>query len=224
MAKSNDYEIVEQSDDNEYPAALPVAKSVRDALASLDAQRTAMQMQENFGFDESTFGFGTYDDKEIKQYGSREQREEDLSEVMEKDLDYSVYFSTRYGNFDVYFELEDINYGKSFNPLQDKRVEVKIVKKGTIYVASFISPNQIIEELIDGVVSFLVIKVNGQVAKIVGTLKEEITHGEDHVRQAAFSTLPDGRILVWNVLKQKWSSFYPDNLLEMTRDDTSSYE
>ena len=80
------------------------------------------------------------------------------------------------------------------------------------------------EHPISHLVSFLVIKVNGQVALITGTLKDELVNGESHVREAAFGGLPDGRILLWNVRKQKWSSFYPENLLEMTRDDTTDFE
>ena len=87
-----------------------------------------------------------------------------------------------------------------------------------------LEPNQIIEELLDGIVSFLVMKVNGQVAIIMGSLKEGIVNGEENVRQAAFSPLGDGRILLWSTVKQKWSSFYPDNLLSMTRDDTDDLE
>ena len=46
-----DYEIVENSSDDDYPNAGPVRTSVRDALASIDAQRTAMKAQKDFGFD-----------------------------------------------------------------------------------------------------------------------------------------------------------------------------
>jgi hypothetical protein len=74
-----EYEIVEHASDEDYPtAARPVRKSVRDALASIDAQRTAMQVQRDFGFDDTTFGYGTYEGKEILTYGLREQREENL--------------------------------------------------------------------------------------------------------------------------------------------------
>jgi hypothetical protein len=120
--------------------------------------------------------------------------------------------------------MDDQLYPKGFNPLSDKYVSVKIAKEGKLYIADFINPNQIIEELLDGIVSFLVMKVNGQVAIIMGSLKEGIVNGEEHVRQAGFSPLGDGRILLWSTVKQKWSSFYPDNLLSMTRDDTDDLE
>ena len=134
------------------------------------------------------------------------------------------YFSKRYGSLSVYLEMDDQLYPKGFNPLSDKYVSVKIAKEGKLYIADFINPNQIIEELLDGIVSFLVMKVNGQVAIIMGSLKEGIVNGEEHVRQAGFSPLGDGRILLWSTVKQKWSSFYPDNLLSMTRDDTDDLE
>lgn len=219
-----DYEIIENSSDDDYPNAGPVRSSVRDALASIDAQRTSMKAQKDFGFDESSFGYSTYDDADVLPYGDRNQREEDLKEIMEEDQMYSQYFYRRYGNLDVYFNLDEIYYAKGFSSLYDKRVSVKIAKEGKLYIADFINPNQIIEELLEGVVSFLVIKVNGQIAKITGTLNEDLVFGEPHVREAAFGLLPDGRVLLWNVRKQKWSSFYPDNLLEMTRDDTTDFE
>lgn len=225
-----EYEIVENSSDEDYPSAISQA---RDALRSIDAQRTAIKAMKgttvekvlsDFGFSESSFGYSSSEGKPVEAYGQREQREDELKSIMEEDMMYSVYFTKRYGNFDVYFNLDEIKYAKGFNPLTDKRVSVKIAKEGVLYVADHVNPNQIIEELLSGVVSFMVIKVNGQVAMITGTLKDDLVGGEEHVRQAAFSLLPDGRVLLWNVRKEKWSSFYPDNLLEMIRDDTTDFE
>lgn len=214
----DDYEIVENSSDTDY---MPI---VRDALASIDAQRTAMKAQKDFGFDLATFGYSSQEGKVVLPYGNKEQREDEMRELMEEDNMYSQYFHKRYGNFSVYFNLDEMYYSKGFNPLTDTYVDVKIAKEGKLYVSDHVNPNQIIEELLDGVVSFMVMKVNGQVAQIIGTLKEELVYGEPHVREAAFSPISGGRILVWNVRKQKWSSFYPDNLLKMTRDDTTDFE
>lgn len=221
---AEDYEVIENSSEKDYPSSKIDRQSIRDAIASIDAQRTSLQIQKDFGFSETNFGYGSYEDKEVETYGSREQRETGLKKAIEEDMLYSSYFYKRYGNLDVYFNLDEIYYPKAYNPLSDKIVSVKIAKEDKLYIADHINPNQIIEELIDGVVSFLVIKVNGQVARIMGTLREDLVNGEAHVRQAAFSTLGDGRILLWNTMKQKWSSFYPDNLLEMTRDDTTDFE
>jgi hypothetical protein len=220
---ANDYEIIENSSDDDYSPQKIDRQSIKDALASIDAQRTAIKMQKDFGFDETTFGYGSYD-KEVEPYGSRQQREDNLNKAIEEDMMYSSYFYKRYGNLEVYFNLDEMYYPKAYNPLTDKIVSVKIAKEDKVYVADHINPNQIIEELLDGIVSFLVIKVNGQVAQIMGTLREDLVNGESHVREAAFSLLPDGRVLLWNTVKQKWSSFYPDNLLEMTRDDTTDFE
>jgi len=222
---AEDYEIVENSSEEDYKSSpMPVRSSIRDALASIDAQRQAMKSQQDFGFDEASFGYDSKEGKDVETYGLREQREENLNRVMEEDMIYSSYFSKRYGNLSVYLNLDEMYYPKGFNPLQDTYVSVKIAKEGKLYIADFVNPNQIIEELLDGIVSFMVIKVNGQVARIMGTLKEDLVNGADHVRQAAFSPLPDGRILLWNTIKQKWSSFYPKNLLEMVRDDTTDFE
>lgn len=220
---ANDYEIIENSSDDDYSPQKIDRQSIKDALASIDAQRTAIKMQKDFGFDETTFGYGSYD-KEVETYGSRQQREDNLNKAIEEDMMYSSYFYKRYGNLEVYFNLDEMYYPKAYNPLTDKIVSVKIAKEDKVYIADHINPNQIIEELLDGIVSFLVIKVNGQVAQIMGTLREDLVNGESHVREAAFSLLPDGRVLLWNTVKQKWSSFYPDNLLEMTRDDTTDFE
>ena len=220
-----DYEIVENSSEDDYKSSpMPVRSSVRDALASIDAQRSAMKAQKDFGFDEASFGYNNNEGKEVETYGLREQREENLKDVLDEDAVYSSYFSKRYGSLEVYLNLDEMIYPRGFNPLEDTYVNVKIAKEGKLYIADFVNPNQIIEELLDGVVSFLVIKVNGQVAKIRGTLKDGLVKGEEHVREAAFNGLPDGRILLWNTMKQKWSSFYPKNLLEMIRDDTTDFE
>lgn len=218
-----EYEIVEQGSETDYPSR-PIPKSVRDALSSIDAQRTALQIQKDFGFDEATFGYNSYENVKIESYGIREEREEKITKALNEDMYYSSYFNKRFGNLDVYFNSDAMQYPVGFNPLTDKYVDVKIAKEGKLYISDHVNPNQIIEELLDGVVSFLVIKVNGQVTKIVGTLKEDMVRGDEGVRNAAFDLLPDGRVLVWNVRKSKWSSFYPSNLLEMIRDDTTEFE
>lgn len=220
---ASDYEIIENSSDDDYLPQETYIQRLKDPIASINAQRTAIQMQKDFGFDETTFGYGSYD-KEVEPYGSRQQREDNLNKAIEEDTMYSSYFYKRYGNLEVYFNLDEMYYPKAYNPLTDKIVSVKIAKEDKLYIADHINPNQIIEELLDGIVSFMVIKVNGQVAQIMGTLKEDLVNGESHVREAAFSLLPDGRVLLWNTVKQKWSSFYPDNLLEMVRDDTTDFE
>lgn len=236
-----DYEIVENGSDDDYPpkrsrssefidrslSPEQIRESGRQALRSLDEQisaaREKREAEQDFGFSESTFGQKTSDDYEIKGYGGIEDRTENLLKLLEEDINYAIYFNSRYGDVDFYFSLEDIA-SRQFNVASDKKINVKIIKNGTIYVADFINPSQIIEELIDGVVSFTVIKINGQVTEITGTLKEGLVNGEESVRQAAFSPISYGRILVWNVNKQKWSSFYPDNLIDVIRDDTSAFE
>ena len=168
-----DYEIIENSSEDDYPSSPPsIKKSVRDALSSLDAIRTGIQGQKAFGFDDASFGYGSFEDVKIETYGEREEREEKIKETLEEDVYYSSYFTKRYGNLDVYFNLDSIQYPKGFNPLVDKYVNVKIAKEGTLYVSDHVNPNQIIEELLDGIVTFLVIKVNGQITRIVGTLKK----------------------------------------------------
>jgi len=226
--ESDNYEIVENSSDGDYPPAMPINESIREALSRLDEQRSMLKQEESgdadFGFDDSTLGYGTYDGRDVEIYGEKEDREDTIIKNLEEDLNYSAYFYERYGSVEFYFTLEDIYQKTGFDTASDKKVTVKIIKDGKLYISDFVNPNQILEELIDGVVSFLVFKVNGQIARITGTLKEELVNGDEHVRNAAFSLLPDGRVLLWNVMKQKWSSFYPDNLLEMTRDDTSAFE
>jgi hypothetical protein len=220
-----EYEIVENSSEDDYPSSpMPPRQSVREALSSIDAIRSGLQAQRAFGFDDANLGFDSEENQTIQTYGERDDRAQQLESVLNEDLYYSAYFNKRFGNLDVYFNLDNIQYPEGFNPLTDKYVNVKIAKEGKLYISDHVNPNQIIEELLDGVVSFLVIKVNGQITKIVGTLKSELVRGESHVREAAFNLLPDGRVLVWNVRKSKWSSFYPDNLLEMTRDDTTEFE
>ena len=74
-----DYEIVENSSEDDYKSSpMPVRSSVRDALASIDAQRSAMKAQKDFGFDEASFGYNNNEGKEVETYGLREQREENL--------------------------------------------------------------------------------------------------------------------------------------------------
>ena len=88
---ADDYEIVENGTDDMDVVRDPLA-SVRDAMASIDAQRNALKAQKEFGFDESSFGYNVYENKEIETYGLAEQRKDNLKNVMENDILYSSYF------------------------------------------------------------------------------------------------------------------------------------
>ena len=87
---ADDYEIVENGTDDMDVVRDPRA-SVRDAMASIDAQRNALKAQKEFGFDESSFGYNVYENKEIETYGLAEQRKDNLKNVMENDILYSSY-------------------------------------------------------------------------------------------------------------------------------------
>ena len=78
---ADDYEIVENGTDDMDVVRDPLA-SVRDAMASIDAQRNALKAQKEFGFDESSFGYNVYENKEIETYGLAEQRKDNLKNVI----------------------------------------------------------------------------------------------------------------------------------------------
>ena len=137
-----------------------------------------------------------------------------------------MYLRNLYGNANTFLETKtNLIENRNYDPLTDYVVEVGIITEDTYYKGSFISYDEVILELLNGTCTIDFIKVNGLAGMIVGTLsKDKIPSSQGDVRLASFAGLGGGRILVWNLLKGKWSSFYMSNLRRFMSDETSDIQ
>lgn len=213
---------------------------VRKLIASLDASRAAIrarldseEAQENLKssleeeFLNSTLTDETYIGKgESKDYYSSKYRLEKYKNLINDDNEYNLYLRNLYGNPDTFLEIKgNLVENRTYDPITDYNVEVGIITEDTYYKGSFISYDEVILELLSGTCTIDFIKVNGLAGMIVGTLSnDKIPSSQQGIRLASFGGLGGGRILVWNLIKSKWSSFYMSNLRRFMSDETSDIQ
>jgi hypothetical protein len=214
--------------------------NIREAMAKIEASRNAIaaqlnneEAQENLKnaleeeFLNSTLTDETYVNKgDAKDYYSSKYRLEKYKSLINDDNEYNLYLRNLYGNANTFLETKtNLIENRNYDPLTDFVVEVGIITEDSYYKGSFISYDEVILELLNGTCTIDFIRVNGLAGMIVGTLsKDKIPSSQGDVRLASFAGLGGGRILVWNLLKGKWSSFYMSNLRRFMSDETSDIQ
>ena len=214
--------------------------NIREAMAKIEASRNAIaaqlnneEAQENLKnaleeeFLNSTLTDETYVNKgDAKDYYSSKYRLEKYKSLINDDNEYNLYLRNLYGNANTFLETKtNLIENRNYDPLTDFVVEVGIITEDIYYKGSFISYDEVILELLNGTCTIDFIRVNGLAGMIVGTLsKDKIPSSQGDVRLASFAGLGGGRILVWNLLKGKWSSFYMSNLRRFMSDETSDIQ
>jgi hypothetical protein len=214
--------------------------NIREAMAKIEASRNAIaaqlnneEAQENLKnaleeeFLNSTLTDETYVNKgDAKDYYSSKYRLEKYKSLINDDNEYNLYLRNLYGNANTFLETKtNLIENRNYDPLTDFVVEVGVITEDSYYKGSFISYDEVILELLNGTCTIDFIRVNGLAGMIVGTLsKDKIPSSQGDVRLASFAGLGGGRILVWNLLKGKWSSFYMSNLRRFMSDETSDIQ
>lgn len=167
-----------------------------------------------------------YRSKVPKNYIQSELRKEKYENLTKEDDEFSIYLKTKYGSIETFFELnEQLRNERIFNPLTDYDIEVEIITKDEYLKTNFISSSEIFLEMIDGVATIQYIKKNGNASQIVGTLKKSSIPSSQHeTRDKAFGYFGGQRILVWDLIKQDWSSFYVPLVRRFIRDDTTDLQ
>lgn len=166
------------------------------------------------------------DNKEKQDYLSSEYRKLQYREITEKDEEFNSYLRKTYGSVQNYFdfnnEIQDI---RTYNPSTDYQVEVSIITNDKVYESNFISKTETILEMLSGVCTVDFYKRDGRISRIMGTLSENyIPDVEQETRFYSFYGLPGDRLLIWDIINKKWSSFYMINMERFVRDDTSGIE
>lgn len=159
-------------------------------------------------------------------YYSSDERLNTYKEVSTKDKLFYKYIKGYYGSEDNFFKFNSqLNKIKTYDPSEDYQAEIVIITKEKIYKADFISPLELLLETMSGICTVDYFKLNGMADRLVCTLSEElIPDAEEDVRYSAFGSIGRKRLIVWNLLKGKWSSFYVPNLIRFVRDETSGIE
>ena len=140
---------------------------------------------------------------------------------------YARYISQTYGSYNNFLFTNQLVESQSpiFDPRYDRRVDVTIITKEKFYKSNHISAIEMIMEAMSGICTIDYIKKDGRPSKMVATLdKDKINSNKSEDRAKFFSPLPGERIVMWNTIKQEWSSFYMSNLIRFVRDDTIGIE
>jgi hypothetical protein len=112
-----------------------------------------------------------------------------------------------------------------FDPTVDYVIDVQIVTRDKSYRTDHISAEEVIMEALTGICTVIFMKVNGSVGRITGTLeKKAIPSRQYRVRSQLFSPQKGDRIIMWDINKQDWRSFYMERVIKFIRDDTIGLE
>ena len=159
-------------------------------------------------------------------YNSSNYRKEKYKNMPENDKEFADYIKRTYGSVSSFFDFrQDLVKDKLYDPSSDYLAEVVVITDEEYYKSGFISPTEVFFEILKGIATIEYFKMDGRAAKIVGTLEEGlIPSSQQNTRANAFSFIGAKRILVWDLQKQGWSSFYMSNLRRFIKDDTYGLE
>lgn len=207
------------------------ARSSRIAAEDLRTQsQQEFQNQLDRQFLEDNFSYQSYQGPPEEYQGSEQQsltyRNLLLKKSKLKDIEYRDYILSKYGTLQKYFREEKITLKSSvYNPETDYILDVTVITKDAQYKSDHISADEVIMESLSGICTFEYIKVDNSVGKTTGTLDADyIPSDHQKWRSYFFSTLANDRVVVWDILKQRWNSFYMSRLLKFVRDDSTDLE
>lgn len=157
--------------------------------------------------------------------GSRIQSET-YKNLEKKDEEYFKYIVENFGSFENYLKISRIEEGtNTFDPSIDYIIDVQITTPEKSYRTDHISSEQVIMEALSGTCTVIFMKINGSVGKITGTLERTaIPSKQQRIRRTLFSPQKGDRIIMWDINKQDWRSFYMERVIKFVRDDTTGLE
>lgn len=161
-----------------------------------------------------------------EQYWGSEYQKQQYEKFKSTDPMFREYILKTFGSYDNFEKLNGFGDSKNvYDPYTDFKLDVTIITKEKFYKTDHISPYEIIAESLTGMCSVDFVKVNGSASKITGTLyKKFINPAKIAERVNFFRPLAGNRIVLWDVIKQDWSSFYMARAIRFVRDDTTGLE
>lgn len=159
-------------------------------------------------------------------YNSSKYRIEKYKNLPYNDEKFQSFLTQIYGSVDNFFDFnQELTRDKLYNPESDYIAEVTVITSEEYYKTNFISSIETFFEIVGGICTIEYFKVDGRAAKIIGTLQEKyIPSSQQDARVKSFKYAGSERILVWDLQKQGWSSFYMNNLRRFVKDDTSGLQ
>lgn len=161
-----------------------------------------------------------------KNYLESEERLKKYKEIAGDDEKFADYIKANYGTFENFLLInQKLTENRVYDPETDYDIEVEIITKDQYLKSDFISSTEMFLEVLGGISTIQYFKTNGQITQSVGTLKKSfVPSSEYETREKAFGFYGSPRILMWDVRKQDWVSFYMVNVRRFIRDDTSELQ
>lgn len=162
----------------------------------------------------------------FKNYSGSSYQLKTYEKLITDDELYKQFISNTYGSYENFKTLNKVfQKGAIYDPTMDYSLDVTVITEDDFYKTDHISANEIIFESMSGICSFQFVKLDGTTSKVNGTLEaKHISGNELNRRSYFFSPQKNDRIVVWDVNKQKWSSFFMNRLFKFVRDDTIDLE
>jgi hypothetical protein len=164
---------------------------------------------------------------EKQKYSGSDVQIQTYENLENSDPVYARYIISQYGSYQNFLFVNQIqkNYDSVFDPRYDIKADITVFTKEKSYKSDHISPNEIIMEGLSGICTIDYLKKNGNSDRFVGTLnKNIIDSNKSSERVQFFSPLKGNRIVMWNLVKKDWSSFFVGGLIRFVRDDTIGIE
>lgn len=161
-----------------------------------------------------------------KDYLQSELRKNKYENLAKEDEGLSEFLRSTYGSPELFLEFNtELTSARIFNPGVDYNVEVEVFTDDDYYVSNFISSTEAFFEILGGVCTVQYYKVDGRADQMMVTLKRDlIPPSQLETRLQAFGTMGSKRLLVWNLQKEQWVSFYMKNLRRFIRNDTTDLQ
>jgi len=164
---------------------------------------------------------------EKQKYNGSDTQLQTYENLESSDPAYAEYIIKQYGSYQNFLFVNQIqrNFDSVFDPRYDIKTDVTVVTKEKSYKSDHISPNEIIMEGLSGICTIDYLRKNGNSDRFVGTLnKNIIDSNKSSERVQFFGPLKGNRIVMWNLIKKDWSSFFISGLIRFVRDDTIGIE
>ena len=161
-----------------------------------------------------------------KDYMESDLRKNKYEKLASEDDTLADFLRTTYGSPETFLEFNpDLVSKRIYNPGIDYNVEVEILTEDDNYTSNFISSTEAFFEILGGVCTIQYYKVDGRADQMTITLKRDIMPSSQHeTRLDAFKGMGGQKLLVWNLQKEQWASFYMRNLIRFVRDDTTGLQ
>jgi len=164
-----------------------------------------------------------------KYEGSSHQKNK-YAALKEKDPLYAAFISKNYGTYQNFLFVYRLVQEQEtvYDPLVDHKIDVTVITNEVYYKSDHISAQELIMEALYGVCTVDYIDVNNNVRRLNGTLEKKYMIGSKASERYQFFMPSAGKfgekVVLWDVNRQKWSSFYLSRTVRFVKDDTLDLE